>query len=353
MKKNEFACAVALALGLSSALAAPAASTMYECVALKAVGNLNTLAMAVSPDGHVAGTLVGTDGADQAALWYRDLLTMPDQMSDGYAVNDRGDMAGAKTNDPALLNAGVVSRLPKLSSWGALASGIDGKGRVVGGSISDQSTWRAVWWVDGVVAELGTLGNDPRAHSHASAINRYGDIVGMSQSEDHFSIDEAVLWKRRSLQIITLPKPTPEGSAEASAINDGGLIVGHGNYLGGRPDRRHALAWKNHGTVIDLGTLPSGTTSRANAVRSDGVIVGHSSVDAAATDLRATVWYGPGRKPIDLNTRLVGPGCFNFQTGDKFVLYDAKGIADDGTIVANGKSDGATPSRLAFRLVPQ
>lgn len=356
MNTKVYAGAVALALSWSSALAGPTAATTYNCVKLNSVGDLNTLALGVSPNGHIAGKLFEADGSfNQGALWYRDLLTMAGQMSDGYAVNDRADMAGAMNSDAALLSAGAVARLPNLGSGqgGSLAGGIDRTGRVVGGSADAQSTWRAVWWVDGVASELGTLGTNPRAHSHASAINRYGDIVGLSQAEDHFTSNEAVLWKRRSHDIIRLPKLTIDGTAEASAINDDGLIVGRGNYPGGRADRYHALAWKNHSSVIDLGALPSGTMSAALAVRNDGVIVGYSSVDAAATDFRATVWYAPGRKPIDLNTRLVGQGCFNDQTGDHFVLTDAQGIADDGTIVANGRHDGATPSQLGFRLVPQ
>ncbi|WP_374562059.1 hypothetical protein [Ideonella sp.] len=353
MKRNELACAIAMAVGMSSALAGPTAATTYQCIALKSVAGLNTMAQGISPDGHVAGSLFGTDGRGDGALWFRDQLTITGEMRDGYAVNDRGDMVGARTGggDPALLSAGIVSPLPKLSSGSALVSGIDDRQRMVGGSSNDQSNWRAVWWVDGVLAELGSLG--PRSHSHAGAINRYGDIVGMSLDEDKFWIKEAVLWKRRSHQIIKLPKPTADGGAEATALNDDGLIVGYGNYPGGQADRYHALAWKNHGSVIDLGALPSGTTSGAHAVRNDGVIVGHSSIDAAATEFRATVWYAPGRKPIDLNTRLVGQGCFNEQTGDHFVLTNAQGIAEDGTIVANGQNEGATPSRLAFRLVPQ
>ena len=78
---------------------------------------------------------------------------------------------------------------------------------------------------------------------------------------------------------------------EATAINDGGQVVGWGSVT---LDVRHAFLWEN-GVMKDLGTL-GGDFSRADAINARGDVAGPST-DSARSPF-ATLWSGGTPQPL-------------------------------------------------------
>jgi probable HAF family extracellular repeat protein len=106
--------------------------------------------------------------------------------------------------------------------------------------------------------------------------------------------------------------------------------------------------WKD-GVATDLGTLGSGTLSNAFAINSGGDIVGISDTfpdNTSPQDVQHAVLWSKGQI-IDLNTKL--PADLQAQV----VLEYAQAIADDGSIVAEARSQGTSSccSRI-FLLTP-
>lgn len=348
MKQKSWG-ALALVTVLSPAFGADTASIRYRCVQLPENDHKETRAVGVSPKGHVAGIMNFSKVPMEALVWYRNEVTKPAGLMLAFGVNDLGHVVGVDEYSVGTLwkdGVGTALQAPPGSPDDfTYPTDINNKGQIVGHVSYGTQNWHAATWVDGVVTDLGTLDNDLSKNSKAIAVNRYGDIVGSSAGF-------AVLWKRRSHAMVKLPNLS--SSAEARAINADGLIVGYGTYPGGPNYKSHALAWKTHGSVTDLGTLPSGQDSRADAVNSAGVIVGSSDADDADSRF-ATVWYGVGPAPVNLNSVLAGAGCRD-RAGYRFVLNNAAGITDNGTIVANGvPKDGSADNvgTLAFRLIPR
>lgn len=345
MKQKSWG-ALALVTVLSPAFGADTASIRYRCVQLPENDHKETRAVGVSPKGHVAGIMNFSKVPMEALVWYRNEVTKPAGLMLAFGVNDLGHVVGMDADSVGTLwkdGVGTALHAPPGSLDGfTYPTDINNKGEIVGYVSYGTQNWHAATWVDGAVTDLGTLDNDLSKDSRAIAINRYGDIVGSSA-------EYAVLWKRRSHAMVKLPS-----SAAARAINADGLIVGYGTYPGGAGNQSHALAWTTQGSVTDLGTLPFGKDSRADAVNSAGVIVGSSDTDDAESTF-ATVWYGVGQAPVDLNSVLAGAGCRD-RAGYRFVLNEAVGVTGNGTIVANGRpKDGSADNvrTLAFRLIPR
>ncbi|HXK03591.1 MAG TPA: hypothetical protein VMS37_14415 [Verrucomicrobiae bacterium] len=91
-----------------------------------------------------------------------------------------------------------------------------------------------------------------------------------------------------------------------------------------------ALAQAPHYTVVDLGTLPGGTSSMANYV-SNSRLIGGNAADAAGTQ-QAILWAGPFR--INLGTRGLNSGIF--------------GINDSGQIAIQAEIPTRDPNQENF-----
>ncbi len=104
-------------------------------------------------------------------------------------------------------------------------------------------------------------------------------------------------------------------TSRATAINDRGVIVGHGDTTNGE---NHAIRWNPGGRITDLGTLPGGTYSYAYSINNRGDIVGYANT--ASGDDRAVRW-APDGSITDLGSL---PG----HTGGY-----AYGINDEGRVV--------------------
>ena len=276
-----------------------------------------------------------------------------------YGVNDKGLLVGSSKDDtgfaqPVVWQAESPVRLPLLAgaTQGGVAFRVNAKGQIIGWSSRADGTLHAALWRKGKIVDLGALSNDEGVQSFAFGLNDMNLIVGKSRTFPSRATTQAVRWDAVTKQITALDSLVALGDAAARAINNAGTIVGYSNYAGGLSYEYHAVAWTDTG-IVDLGTLPNGTSAEALAINSLGVIVGDSKADSV-NDYRATAWYDLSMPPTDLNTVLTSKGCVD-TSGQIYVLRSATDVNDGGVIVATGiheRPDGTTKTG-AFLLVPR
>jgi probable HAF family extracellular repeat protein len=175
-------------------------------------------------------------------------------------------------------------------------------------------------------------GND----SAATAINRFGQVVGSSDDNGSFY---AFIWSRTA-GMKNLGKLPGYDSSVASAINDLGQVAGESDCLSCSLEE-HAVLWgKTKGSMLDLGVLPGGSVSAAEGINNAGQVVGVSDFSGR---LHAFVW-SPSTGMLDLNSLI--------PANSGWVLIGATAINDQGQIVGEGTLNGQqTPE--AFLLTPQ
>lgn len=217
-----------------------------------------------------------------------------------------------------------------------------------------------------VVEDLGTLAGD--SSSIAWAINADGDVVGWSNGP---AGSRAFLHSRGGM--VALPGLPDRSRTVARDINDAGVIVGSAN--AGGTDLGHAVVW-NGGSVVDLGTLGTGSFSEAWGVNNVGQIVGWSYMNGASlgvhgflhTEAAGLVDLTPGSDSgyaLDINdagqvtgyqTALGGFHAFRWQAGTAVDLGVVPGFAHSfgwainrGGWVAGNATSASGNSERVFR----
>lgn len=210
-------------------------------------------------------------------------------LSEAVGINARGEVFGfSDTGAPnpivgaslrsTLWRNGVITDLGTLGGDFGQARGINNRSQVVGFSTTDVQNpfypFRPFLWENGVMKDLGTLGGP---QGDAFGINDNGSIVGISDTDeigvDGFPILRATVWRRGAVQELA----TPEGFySEANHINNAGQLVGFVVPPGGVP---HAALWDNsQAQPVDLNSLipeDSGWELLfANNINENGMIVG-------------------------------------------------------------------------------
>ncbi|WIV53884.1 hypothetical protein [Amycolatopsis nalaikhensis] len=140
------------------------------------------------------------------------------------------------------------------------------------------------------LVELRPLAGD--VTTFATAVNDGGLVVGYSAVSGSLSPRRAVRWDNTGT-------PTDLGTlggalSTADAVNDNGQITGFAELANGQV---HAARWSADGRITDLGTLPGGTTSYGGDIAPDGTVVGTSD---ASDGLRHAVKWGPRGRITDL-----------------------------------------------------
>jgi uncharacterized membrane protein len=168
--------------------------------------------------------------------------------------------------------------------------------------------------------------------SRANAINGTGLIVGQA---DASGLSHAVVFSGGALTDLGVPSG-PFGadlrtyqSSTATAVSDAGQIAGTVN----GDDGSMAVLWQSYSSVVALGALTAGGTSRAYGVNSSGAVVGTS-------DGVAFLFDDSGMH--DLNSLLSS-------TSSGWQLAEGDAINDLGQIAGTGWIDG---QQHAFLLTP-
>lgn len=243
----------------------------------------NSIAYGISPNGqYVVGT-TDVSGTQHAVLWTSDMLQdihtnvcgLATWFSCAKAVNSNGqitgwtrqgyDYCGFLYSNGVTTDLGTLPGMTQSQGWA-----INDSGCVVGISFSDYANWqqpRAFLWKDGVMQDLGALGNN---ESEAYGINDSDQIVGYSTAGNS-QIGHVVLWLNGSIQDLGVIGVVSQGLA----INKNGQIVGvFVHSLGGNT---RALLYSD-GSLWNLNDLidpASGwTLVWANAINDSGQIVG-------------------------------------------------------------------------------
>ncbi|MBW4052828.1 MAG: hypothetical protein HIU85_15450 [Proteobacteria bacterium] len=319
-------------------------------------------------------------------------------------INDQGVVVGSLETTTAprawmyQQSSGALDELTfDPSESGAAASGISNSGVISGYEVPAGGPPVPGFWTTtgGAMPLTGTY----QSYAEAAAANDSGTLIGnYGQSGTVSSMP--LVWTAPGYAEATLPGLPCDRctrlSTTASAINDGGLIVGSSNYeiydSSGNlvSSGLHAVTWLN-GNITDLGGLQGADYSAAYSVNSGGDIVGGSRVgQASGAPTHAFLYHGGAM--TDLGTlagdtdssasstndsgQIVGSSqgsttsrAFLYENGHMYDLHslidpasalpgtvsleDAVGISSNGWIAVNGTDSRDPGWTRAFLLIPE
>jgi len=308
-----------------------------------------------------AGALLlaaSTTGAfAQAAYRYIDIGAAFSASSGASAINDLGQIVGVTSSNAGgavgeawRWNAGMTTVLPTLNGWTAWANDINNAGEIVGGvSGTVVGAWgpatavNAVIWRNDQVTALTQLG--AYGWAQASGINDAGVVVGdYHPRTDPISYlrPQAAQWSPSGLRSML---QSGHATSSASAINSQGAVVGMvGDWCCSShdPARAHAAMW-----TPTLATLTSPAEWRATAsdINDRGQVVGFTG-DRYGIPGSAFLWDGGvttllgdpliGSHALALNEygQIVGSTVVNGGTGEtRATLWQGADRLDLNTLI--------------------
>lgn len=221
------------------------------------LGGVDSIATGINRSGQIVGASKTSTGAFHA--FFRDvngdvldLGAFPDGSggSSATAVNDRGRVVGTR-GDGQILEGFLWDERTGMQPLGKDASGrflfpldINSRGEVVGELLGIDPTRAFRWTKNGGVQDLGTLSGRDTDFASASAINRWGTIVGASSTIA--GPPHGFVWSQRTgMQDLNdlidpsshIPSQTVVG---ARVINDAGSIAAIG-FVPGEDSQRGFL----------------------------------------------------------------------------------------------------------------
>jgi probable HAF family extracellular repeat protein len=264
---------------------------------LGTLGGILSEGYAINDAGAVAGLAETSNGDYHATIWRNgapfDIDGRPNRYSEAWALNAAGDVVGlAETNvitQPTrtfrafLWNGNQRIDLGTLGGQDSAAYGINVVRQIVGGAQNAMQQVHAFLWFNGTMIDLGTLPNG--RWSYAFAINDTGRAVGVGEVSD--GSFRAVAWDAaQSDGVLTSISATqslgalaPGQNSEALAVNNRGQVVGWSGFPGLIP---RAFVWQS-GIMMDLNALIPANSGwillRATSINDEGQIVGEGLQD--------------------------------------------------------------------------
>jgi probable HAF family extracellular repeat protein len=196
-------------------------------------------------------------------------------------------------------------------------------------------------WEWGRMRPLPTLGGD---NGFAASANNLRQVVGWAETAtaDPTCTNpadrgfKAVLWDLNRGQTLVLPPYGTDTASAATAISDGGHVVGISGDCDqsvGRRSARHAVLWEG-GTVRDLGNVGADTWNTPTAITSRGdIVVGFANAAGASPDAPSfRAWLWTERTDIPCPT-LTSTGVCDLGTLEPGGTAEAWGVNDRGQVV--------------------
>jgi len=241
----------------------------------------------------------------------------------GQAINGALDpILGCPEENAVFWQDGQITNLGTLGGYESGAGMVNSHGQVTGFSgnaIPDPyslaslgtQTRAFVWDKTNGMQDIGTLGG-PDAFS--PFINERGEIAGFSYTSN-MAVDP-FLWeppteRHPNGKMIDLGSLGGTFGAEGDgiALNDRGQVVGFSNLAG--DVYFHPFLWTKPGPMRDLGTF-GGPTGTANAINEAGEVVGYADLPASATASTDAFLWQKG-KMRDLG--VLAGGCVSSASG--------------------------------------
>ncbi len=261
-----------------------AAASSYQVVKVAAsLGGTQSRGMAINTEGLVAGWSNRADGSRHAVIWRNgaitDLLTLggPSSTVPWPGLNDAGMVVGVShTARPDPLH----------EDWSC----------DFGGFLPETTDLicSGFFWQNGLMRELPTLGGN---HGFAAGVNSRGEIVGWAETPVHdpTCVDaqvlqfRAVIWDPKNgsngkIKTRELPPFPGDSASAATAINDGGQVVGISgdcDQAVGRFSARHALLWDKNGKPTEIPDLGGTTWHTPMDINAAGDVAGFSNPPGA------------------------------------------------------------------------
>ncbi len=226
-------------------------------------------------------------------------------------MRQTGEEGGCAVPVPEPSISYSITDLGTLGGSKSHASDINKFGQVAGFSYTTTGAQRPFLWQNGVMKDLGTLGGAGSFHQ-ASAINDAGQVVGTSNSH-------AFLYRRGMMQDLGTLGGT---DSIAHGINNSGQVVG----LSDTNSRsQHAFLWEND-VMKDLGTL-GGNRTGAIDINNSGQVVGFSQSNSGWE--HAFLWQNGVMKDLGtLSSDSDGSSAYDINNSGQVV--GESGLPDDG-----------------------
>ncbi len=207
--------------------------------------------------------------------------------------NAVGSVSCGTIGTPAIWTGGPIAlTLPYPPTTNdAVVFGISDPDHLVGEAVPvGSSSCQPAYWEFGQ-ASLLEIPENANVGS-AFAINQGGQIVGQV-NHTVFGPQQAVMWENGMMQVLALSLGPNAGAID---INDAGQVTG---WMGSSTDTSRAFVWQN-GVTTTLPFSPDAQASRGRAINRFGRVAGFELVDDGAGGIATHASYWNGATTLDL-----------------------------------------------------